>query len=114
MRPLRSAVLLWLLAFVPWPAQAGPREIAAAVVGLKAEIPPEARTADTLGRRRSGSGVVIDSAGLVVTVGYLILEATAVDLYDSSGKRVPADIVAYDQETGFGLLRATGKLAASP
>ncbi|MGE3743208.1 MAG: S1C family serine protease, partial [Geminicoccaceae bacterium] len=42
------------------------------------------------------------------------LEATAVDLYDSSGKRVPADIVAYDQETGFGLLRATGKLAASP
>lgn len=114
MRHLRSAALLCLLALIPWQAEAGPREIAAAIVGVKAEIPPEARTADTLGRQRSGSGVVIDSAGLVLTVGYLIVEATAVDLYDASGKRVPADIVAYDQETGFGLVRATGQLAASP
>lgn len=114
MRLLRSAALLCLLALAPWQAEAGPREIAAAIVGVKAEIPPEARTADTLGRRRSGSGVVLDAAGLVLTVGYLIVEAAAVDLYDSSGKRVPADIVAYDQETGFGLVRATGRLEARP
>ena len=64
---------------------------AAAVVGVKAEVPPEARTADTLGRQRSGTGVAIDSAGLVVTIGYLILEATAVDLYEADGDRVPAE-----------------------
>lgn len=114
MRPLRTAFFTCLLALSAWQAQAGPREIAAAVVGIKAEIPPEARTADSLGRQRSGSGVVIDSAGLVLTAGYLILEASAVDLYDAEGKRIPADIVAYDQETGFGLLRATAPLAAKP
>ena len=114
MRRLRSALLACLLAAVPWATQASPRQIAAAIVGVKAEIPPEARTADTLGRQRSGSGVVIDAGGLVLTVGYLVLEAAAVDLYDSSGKRIPADIVGYDQETGFGLLRATAPLSASP
>ena len=88
-------------------AQAGPAETVAAVVGVKAEVPANARTADTLGRERSGSGVVIDAGGLVLTIGYLILEATAVDLYAADGKRVPAEIVGYDHETGLGLVRAT-------
>lgn len=95
-------------------ASAGPRETAAAVVGVRAEVPPEARTADTLGRERTGSGVVIDSSGLVLTIGYLILEATAVDLHDAAGKRIPAEIVAYDHDTGFGLVRATERLDAVP
>ena len=95
-------------------ASAGPRETVAAVVGVRAEIPPEARTADTLGRKRSGSGVVIDNAGLVLTIGYLILEATAVDLHDASGKRIPAEIVGYDHDTGFGLVRAEQPLDVAP
>lgn len=114
MRRLRSAFLACLMALPAWQTQASPREIADAVVGIKAEIPSEARTAGTLGRQRSGSGVVIDSAGLVLTVGYLIVEASAVDLYGSDGKRIPADIVAYDQESGLGLLRATAPLSARP
>jgi len=54
-------------------ARADPRSTVAAVVGLKAEVPASARTADTLGRQRSGTGVVIDGGGLVLTIGYLIL-----------------------------------------
>ena len=95
-------------------AEAGPAETVAAVVGLKAEVPSDARTADTLGRMRSGSGVVIDSGGLVLTVGYLIVEASAVDLYPADGKRVPADIVGYDHETGLGLVRARSDLGIAP
>lgn len=95
-------------------AQAGPREIAAAVVAVRTEVPSEARTAQTLGRERTGSGVVIDASGLVLTIGYLILEASAVDLYDQSGRRVPAELVGYDQETGFGLVRASLPLEAQP
>lgn len=95
-------------------AEAGPREIAAAVVGVRAEVPPEARTADTLGRVRTGSGVVIDSSGLVLTIGYLILEAAAVDLHDAAGRRIPAEIVAYDHDSGFGLVRASEPLNAAP
>ena len=106
--------LLALLALAAPRVQAGPAETVAAVVGVKAEVPANARTADTLGRERSGSGVVIDAGGLVLTVGYLILEASAVDLYPASGKRIPAEIVGYDHDTGLGLVRATLPLEVEP
>ena len=81
-------------------------EILSAVVAVEAQIPDGARTAAILGGERLGSGVVIDSTGLVVTIGYLILEATDTWVRTGGGQRVPADILAYDHETGFGLLRA--------
>lgn len=95
-------------------ALAGPRETVAAVLGLKAEVPPEARTAEALGRQRSGTAVVIDGAGLAVTIGYLIIEASAVDLYDAAGRRIPAEIVGYDHDTGLGLVRAKEPLGLAP
>lgn len=108
-------LLALAVAMLPLPvAGASPRDIVAAVVSVRAEVPPEARTADTLGRERTGSGVVIDSSGLVVTIGYLILEASAVDIYDAAGKRIPTDIVGYDHDTGFGLVRATLPLDIAP
>ena len=106
-----ALALAWLVgASSSWPALAGPREVIDAVVGVRAEVPADARTADTLGRERSGTGIAIDNAGLVLTVGYIVLEAAAVDLYDAHGKRIPADVVAYDHETGFGLVRAAEPL----
>lgn len=119
--PIRLQHLLaWLLAVAALlgpagrVAAAGPQELITAIVGIHAEVPADARTAATLGRERDGSGIVIDSSGLVLTIGYLILEASAVDLRTTDGKRVPADIVAYDHESGFGLVRATAPLAGSP
>lgn len=110
--------IAWLLcaalAFGAPAAQAGPAETVAAIVGVKTEVPANARTAGTLGRERSGSGVVIDDGGLVLTIGYLILEATAVDLYPVAGKRVPAEIVGYDHDTGLGLVRATLPMEVEP
>jgi S1-C subfamily serine protease len=113
-----SDLLAWLVGAVVavWAplALAGPAETVAAVVGVKAEVPANARTAATLGRERSGSGVVIDQGGLVLTIGYLILEASAVDLYPADGKRVPAEIVGYDHDTGLGLVRASVQLGVEP
>jgi S1-C subfamily serine protease len=57
-----------------------------AVVRVRAEIPPEARTASFLGTKRQGSGVLIDDAGLIVTIGYLITEAMAAEVTTTSGK----------------------------
>ena len=82
----------------------------AAVVRVSAEIPPDARTARGLGTNREGSGIVVDSSGLVLTIGYVILEAMSVTLTASGGEPVPADIVAYDYDTGFGLVRAMRQL----
>jgi S1-C subfamily serine protease len=97
------------LAFAAEPA-ADPARWLEAVVRVHAEIPAEARTAAFLGTKRDGSGVVIDDAGLVVTIGYLITEAMAAEVTTASGKVSRADIVGFDIESGLGLLRAADPL----
>jgi serine protease Do len=77
----------------------------AAVVGVQVRAADGARSAETLGKQRSGSGVVIGADGLVVTIGYLILEADEVQIITADKKIVPAQVVAYDLATGFGLIR---------
>lgn len=81
-----------------------------AVVGLRARVSPEAFTAETLGTERAGQGVVIRADGLVLTIGYLIMEAEEVWLTTHRGRVVQADVVAYDYESGFGLVQALGSL----
>jgi S1-C subfamily serine protease len=87
---------------------------ALSVVLLKARASKEARSAATLGVERQGSGIVIDDNGLILTIGYLILEAEGVEVVPASGKAVPATVVGYDHGTGFGLVRATPPLAIKP
>ena len=58
-----------------------------AVVGLRAIIPPDAFTADTLGTERAGNGVLIRADGLVLTIGYLITEAETIWLTLIDGRR---------------------------
>jgi len=79
------------------------------VVGLHSIIPPDAFTADTLGVERAGNGVLIDD-GLVLTIGYLITEADSVWLHLGDGRVVPGHALGFDQETGFGLVQALGKI----
>jgi S1-C subfamily serine protease len=80
------------------------------VVAIRTTIPDDAFTADALGTRREGSGVVIRDDGLVLTIGYLITEAEEVWLTRHDGIVVPGHPLAYDQETGFGLVQALGDL----
>jgi S1-C subfamily serine protease len=80
------------------------------VVQLRAEIPEDAFTASILGTERSGNGIVIGGNGLVLTIGYLITEASAVWLMTNRGTLVSGDPLAYDQATGFGLVQALGRL----
>lgn len=100
-------------AFFVAPAAAKPDPIRA-VVGVRAVVPAEARTAGSLGTERQGNGIVIDAKGLVLTIGYLIMEAQSAEIHGADGKTVPAAIVAYDHQTGFGLLRATAPLGIEP
>lgn len=76
-----------------------------AVVGVQVVAAEGARSALTLGPRREGSGVVIGPDGLVLTIGYLVLEAETIQITTQDKKSVPARAVAYDQATGFGLIR---------
>ena len=79
------------------------------IVAVRAHIPEDAFTASGLGTLREGSGVVIGD-GLVLTIGYLITEAEEVWLTTQDNRVVAAHALAYDQETGFGLVQALGNL----
>jgi S1-C subfamily serine protease len=89
-------------------------DAANAVVGVKVKALPNARSNESLGQERVGSGVLIGKDSLVLTIGYLILEADQVEVTDSDGQTVPASVVAYDHATGFGLLRPMAKLTPAP
>ncbi len=116
----KRVISLWmgalLVVAVPDAAYSAPSadDILNAVIQVDATIPGSARTAAALGTERRGSGIVIDSSGLVLTIGYLILEARDITLTDNDGRTVAASIVAYDYATGFGLLCAMQPLSIPP
>jgi S1-C subfamily serine protease len=85
-------------------------EVLTAVVGIKAMIPADAFTAETLGTERAGHGVMIRADGLVLTIGYLVTEAETVWISHSGGRAVSGHVLAFDQETGFGLVQALARL----
>jgi S1-C subfamily serine protease len=88
--------------------------IVRSVVSVRASVPDNAFTAGSLGTRREGSGVVIRENGLVLTIGYLITEAEDVWLTRHDGRVVPGHALAYDQQTGFGLVQALAPLDLKP
>jgi S1-C subfamily serine protease len=81
---------------------------------VKTRAVPNARSSATLGQEREGTAVVIADDGLLLTIGYLIVEADEVSIVDQQGKTIPARVVAYDHATGLGLVRAVTPLAAPP
>jgi S1-C subfamily serine protease len=85
-----------------------------AVVMLRADVPEESFTASILGTERSGSGVVIDERGLVLTIGYLITEAETIWVTTNSGATIAGHPLAYDFATGIGLVQPLGRLPAPP
>jgi serine protease Do len=76
------------------------------VVKLSIKAVANARTADNLGADREGTGIVFGEKGLILTIGYLILEAGSILVVAGDGRVYPATVVGYDHATGFGVLRA--------
>src|SRR5688500_12011182 len=118
---MRACVGLFLAALaVALPAQSAHAQrvsaddLVAPVVRIKTVMNPDARTTKNLGREREGSGVVIDENGLVLTIGYLMVEAHAAEITTNDGRTIPANVVGYDHETGFGLLQAIAPLKVRP
>ena len=85
-------------------------QVLSGIVGLRATAPSDAFTAGALGTDREGSGVVIGDDGLLLTMGYLITEAETVWITSADGRAIPGHALAFDGETGFGLVQPLGKL----
>lgn len=84
------------------------------VVKLTVKTVPDARSARSLGPQREGTGVVIDSSGLVLTIGYLVTEADTVELATADGRKFAANVIGYDNVTGLGLVKALQPLPIKP
>ncbi|HEY1460680.1 MAG TPA: S1C family serine protease, partial [Casimicrobiaceae bacterium] len=85
-----------------------------AIVRIETRALPDARSAETLGAEREGTGVVIAPDGLTLTIGYLLIEADEVRIVDVHGRTVPAHVVAYDQVSGLGLVRPVAPMEVHP
>jgi S1-C subfamily serine protease len=113
MRSILRTGLLGIVGIVMFAASAAAEEpkrttlddLVSAVVHVKTVINPDGASVSNLGKDREGSGILIDEGGLVLTIGYLMVEAIAAEVIINTGKAYPATVVGYDHETGFGLLR---------
>ena len=84
-----------------------------AVVAVSAKIQANARSAETLGLQRQGTGVLVRS-GYALTIGYLVIEAEAVQVTGADGRTLPASVAAYDHASGFALLKIVGPMPTKP
>lgn len=118
MMALWACALLWAAgiraAETPQPPTRELTVDALSVVKVRAQAVKDARSATTLGAEREGTGVVVDSNGLVMTIGYLIVEADNVQLSTADGRVFPATVVGYDNKTGLGLLKSLTPLPIKP
>lgn len=79
--------------------------VAAATVTIAARIPGDHPSAPILGTGRFGTGAVIDDAGHILTVNYVVLGADSVFVVDASGRQHQASVVAQDFLAGIAVLR---------
>jgi S1-C subfamily serine protease len=111
----RRLAWTWILLLCLPPAGAAQNDAPLdAVVRVRAAIPAEARTAASLGTEREGNGILIDRKGHILTIGYLILEASRIQVTTAGGRTFPARFVGYDHATGFGIVQSTPPLDAEP
>lgn len=108
------SLLVSAAAFAAGAAESDPPALLSAVVKVRTKALADARTAPYLGTTREGTGIVIDDKGHILTIGYIVIEADAVEVTTAGGRTVPALLVGYDHASGFGLLRATEALGARP
>jgi S1-C subfamily serine protease len=82
------------------------RHLLGAIVNLHAVVPKAHPSARILGNERMGSGVVVSSDGLILTVNYVVMGANTVEVGFLKGRRLKAEVVAQDYEVGLAVLRA--------
>src|SRR5260370_33135496 len=75
------------------------------VVHLRVTVPREHPSTRILGDERLGSGVIVDSSGLILSVNYVVMGAQSIEVCFAKGRRAKAEIVAQDFEIGLALIR---------
>src|SRR5687767_13840309 len=109
-----AALASWRAAYTTMPGAVLPDAATEAVVKLSIKAVEDARTASTLGAEREGTGILIDSKrGLILTIGYLVLEAASILVMTRDSRIYPASVAGFDHASGFGLVRVMGGVASA-
>jgi hypothetical protein len=119
-----ASLVAWRAVNDPAAIRALPDEVQDAVVKLSVRTIEAARTGQTLGTEREGTGLAIVAEGadgedteggaLILTIGYLVIEAQSVLVITRDNRVLSASVIAFDHATGFGLLRASGRVTDQP
>jgi S1-C subfamily serine protease len=75
------------------------------VAHIHTEIPASHPSTAILGDERMGTGTVIDPAGLILTVNYVVMGGRSIEVMLERGRVQRAEIVAQDFDVGLALLR---------
>ena len=74
-------------------------------MALRSLVPDSAMTAELLGTERNSHAVQISADGLLLTVGYSVIEANEIWLTNRKGQTSEAIILAQDYDSGIALLK---------
>jgi S1-C subfamily serine protease len=85
-----------------------------AIYLIRTRIPEDGFTVQSLGSERAGHAVLIDASGLLLTIGYLVVEAESVWLVDADGGATEGHVLGADTETGLGLVQMLGRPKTAP
>ncbi|MFQ5912661.1 MAG: S1C family serine protease [Nitrospinota bacterium] len=88
-------------------------EPVSSLVHVHCRVPEEHPSAAVLGTERSGSGVIVDDGGYVLTVGYVVMGGRELHVVSAKGDSFEARMVHVDHESGLAVIRAQG-LAEPP
>lgn len=78
-------------------------------VGVKATIPEAHASAQILGTERFGSGTVVDAAGLILTVNYVVLGAGSVEVVLLDDTALSGKVVAQDFASGLAIIEVNAR-----
>src|SRR5690349_9168951 len=81
------------------------KELLPSIVNVHTTIPRAHPSTRILGEERMGSGVVVDASGLLLTVNYVVMGASTIEVAPLKGRRTRAEVVAQDYEIGLALIR---------
>lgn len=105
---LSASLFCWLFLFAKLAfAETTAGQFANSVVRIDTIVISNGRTVEALGAERSGSGVIIDANGLLVTAGYLLLEAESIQVTYNNGHMTSAELIANDHASGLALLKTS-------
>lgn len=84
------------------------------VVHLSSTVPEEAFSARTLGTEREGNAILIGNDNILVTIGYLVVDAQTINLKAKGENKVQAELVGYNHESGLALIHTNSDLGIPP